>query len=341
MSISLRGKMLIGASTVFKKVTSNIDPSNKRLDVINNIMNIIPGPFLLNRVVEPFKLTPLYDYKNDLQITGDVVYKNNQSVKDADSIIFYIHGGAFLLSDHKRARFMTSNLCKHSESPIVSFDYRFGHNYPFPYALMDTIQVYKWFINKYDVDQKKIVVMGDSAGGNLSVALITLICLENLGHDTMKVLITKSISELLVTIYHDPDMTNRPKGLVLISPWLDLTQNNESYSTNANKDTLLPPEWIPYAAKTYLGQDLLDPHFLASPHNLPSDLLKYFPPTLIHVCENEMLLDDSKNFADNMPNDVSLKIFPPLPHVFHLAGRYVPESREAIIEIAEFIKKLN
>lgn len=337
-NISFSGKALIGISKIFKKTTDLIDPSNKRLDLINLIINNVPGPFLINRKCEPFSIVPEYNPIDGDLIKGEITYKSDNDINNSETIIFYIHGGAFLLSNYKMSRFLTSNLCKHAEAVICSFDYRFGHQYPFPYSLMDTIQIYKWFINEYNIDQKKIVIMGDSAGGNLAVSLMATIILEKMGFNITEILNNQNICEL---IPDDVIISKQTKGLVLLSPWLDLTQSNETYKENSDKDTLLPASWIPYASKTYLGESLNDPHFLASPFKLERKILNHFPPTIIHVCENEMLLDDARKFADNIPNEVVLKIYPPLPHVFHLAGRYVEESKQAILEIADFIKKLN
>ncbi len=69
---------------------------------------------------------------------------------------------------------------------------------------------------------------------------------------------------------------------------------------------------------------------------------KDFPPLLIHVGSDEMLLDDSKRVAAKARQDgvdVTLKIFDQMWHFFHVFYRLMPEAKAATKEVGEFIRK--
>jgi monoterpene epsilon-lactone hydrolase len=277
-------------------------------------------------------LIPEYNETDEL-IVGEIICKDINKLKESKNIIFHIHGGAFVILDYKLYRIFTAELSKQSDSPLIIFDYRKGRKHPFPYALYDTLQVYKWFINKYDLDASRITILGDSAGGNLVVSLMTILMFEQKGLNLDLLLKSNDIPDVIL------DDVRSVKGLILLSPWLDMKQKNESYFKNSESEQFLPPNWIPFAAKSYLDLMYDDPHYLASPDKIEEKIIKRFPKTLIHVSNNEMLLDDSVNFAKN-GDHITLKIHDGLPHVFHVAGEFMKESKDGIKELADFIEKL-
>lgn len=68
-----------------------------------------------------------------------------------------------------------------------------------------------------------------------------------------------------------------------------------------------------------------------------------FPPMLIHVGTEEILLDDSIQLAEKAKEDnvdVTIKIWEGMWHVWHLMGNSIPEAKEAIVEVCEFITKI-
>jgi acetyl esterase/lipase len=76
---------------------------------------------------------------------------------------------------------------------------------------------------------------------------------------------------------------------------------------------------------------------LASP--LYADL-HGLPPLLIHVGEDETLLDDSRRLAERARSagvDVTIREWPRVPHVWQLFHRYVPEGRASLREASEFL----
>ena len=97
------------------------------------------------------------------------------------AIIFYIHGGGFVFGSPQACDIFTRTWSKKTEFPVFAVKYRLAPRSKFPCSLDDVFQAYYWIVNhcesvlkiKYD----KIIVSGDSAGGNLALALCTL-CIQ-------------------------------------------------------------------------------------------------------------------------------------------------------------------
>lgn len=125
-----------------------------------------------------------------------------------------------------------------------------------------------------------------------------------------------------------------PRGLILMSPWTDLTSTGRSFQTKAEADPVLNCAYIDRMVHAYAeGQDLTDP--LISP--LFGDF-EGFPPTYVQVGENEILLSDAlrlhRTFVEkNVP--VKIDIYQGMWHVFQMSP--VKAARAAMDKNAEFI----
>jgi acetyl esterase/lipase len=126
-----------------------------------------------------------------------------------------------------------------------------------------------------------------------------------------------------------------PAAVVLFSPWTDLAATGESLVTNDERCALFRGAKIGPGALYYLGTaDPRNP--LASP--LYADLTG-LPPMLIHVGENEVLLDDSRRFAERARAagvSVEVKIWPVVPHDWQLVPA-MPEAKRSMREAAGFL----
>ncbi len=159
---------------------------------------------------------------------------------------------------------------------------------------------------------KKIVVIGDSAGGGLAAALI---------------------QKLKDSRFSLP----QPDACVLLSPWLDMTLSGDSYITREKDDPVHQTKMLTVLAKEYSAeqQDLNSP--LLSP--LFGDLSN-LPPTLIQVGDCEIGLDDSVSYAKEASlagSNTKLSVWPNMIHVFQMFSDYLVSADKAIDEIAEFI----
>lgn len=103
----------------------------------------------------------------------------NTKELDKRSVIVHIHGGGFVsMSSHSHQNY-TRKWANLTQTPILSIDYRKAPEYPYPCALDDVWQAYLWIVYRLsdytDLATTKIVLTGDSAGGNLAMALTQLL----------------------------------------------------------------------------------------------------------------------------------------------------------------------
>lgn len=225
-------------------------------------------------------------------------------------VILYLHGGGWIAGSINTHRGLVARISRSSKARVLIIDYRLAPEHPFPAGLEDCIIAYKWLLSK-GIKPENIVIAGDSAGGNLTLA--SLIKLRDEG-------------------------IKLPVAAVCISPGTDTTFSSESLKTKAEIDPFLSPEGMELMRKEYIkDKDQKNP--LVSP--LYADL-QGLPPLLIHVGSSEILLDDSVRFAESAREagiDVTLEIWEDMIHVFHAFAEWAPESKQAIEKIAEFIQK--
>lgn len=221
-------------------------------------------------------------------------------------IILYCHGGGFFTGSLKYARTITAKLAMSTSFDVLSFDYRLAPEFPYPAALHDAMQVWDYLMN-YGYGARDIILIGDSAGGNLALAM------------TLRL---KEQERML------------PRGMVLFSPWTDMTLGGRSHETRNDKDPILDEAYLKEAISAYAkGEELTDPYI--SP--LFGDFTG-FPPTYIQVGSNEVLLSDSMELHRRMVRQNSLcklDIFKGMWHVFQMSP-FKP-AYEAMDQAAEFI----
>ena len=223
--------------------------------------------------------------------------------------ILYLHGGGYVIGSPSLYRHLTWRLARAVRARLLAADYRLAPEYPFPAALDDAVATYEWLLAS-GADPHQIVVIGDSAGGGLAFALL-LRC-------------------------RDEGRLPLPAAVVALSPWTDLALTGESLNGNALADPFLDANGIPPIAECYLaGTDPRHPY--ASPlYGDPTGL----PPALIQVGSDEVLRDDATRMADRLAAagcEVSLEIWPRMPHVWHLFASVMPEARRAISRIGAFV----
>jgi acetyl esterase/lipase len=223
--------------------------------------------------------------------------------------ILYFHGGAYIAMSAKSYRAITSRLAVGSDAPLFALDYRLAPEHPFPAALDDALAAYRALLAA-GTPPRRIVVAGDSAGGGLALALLIAL---------------RDANEAM------------PAAAVLFSPWTDLAATGQSLVDNNAADALFFGSFIAPVAQHYLA-DTPGTHPLASP--VYADLTG-LPPFLVQVSASEVLLDDSRRVADNARRagvDVTLRVWPDLPHVWQFFATLMPEGRAALREATGYIK---
>ncbi len=253
-------------------------------------------------IVEDVEITP--HKPEDVTIHGEWIYVNRSHMKKY--IILYCHGGGYSTGSTLYARTLTTKLAMSTSMDVLSFDYRLAPEHPYPAATRDAMQVWNYLM-LLGYGARDVVLAGDSAGGNLALSL----CLK-----------LKSEGRLL------------PRGLVLMSPWTDLTASGKSHATKAQIDPVLNAGYLQEMIENYAkSQDLKNP--LISP--LFGEY-EGFPPVYIQVGSNEILHDDASMLYKKLLKDnvcVKIEVFRGMWHVFQMSP--FKTAYEAMDKNAEFI----
>ncbi|TNV84221.1 hypothetical protein FGO68_gene12045 [Halteria grandinella] len=225
------------------------------------------------------------------------------ATKPLDKLIIHIHGGGFISMSSSSHQNYTRIWANETGVPIFSIDYRLSPKHQFPAALNDIWQVYYYLIERGAAEfgfgkVKKIVLAGDSAGGNLVAALTVLAIKRN---------------------YRKPD------GIILSYPGLNITKFdfNPSFLLSLD-DPILPYPFLKLCLESYSGcttftDAAITENPLVSPSKASDDILRQFPPTKMLVASNDPLRDDSFRFSLRLLKlgvPCEIKEFKLMPHGF-------------------------
>lgn len=230
-----------------------------------------------------------------------------QRLHDSRHMILYCHGGGYSTGSSTYARTLTTRLASVTSIDVLCFDYRLAPENPYPAALEDVMAAWNDLLLQ-GYGAKNIIVAGDSAGGNLALAL---------GHRLKE------------------EGRQLPAGFYLMSPWTDLTSSGESYTTRAQLDPVLNKAYLEEMIEHYVpaGEELENP--LISPLFGEFD---GFPPTYIQVGNAEILLSDSQRLYKKMKKAgvrVAIDVYPKMWHVFQMTP--LKKANEAIQKAGKFI----
>ncbi len=234
--------------------------------------------------------------------------KLSQHGCDQTRAILYLHGGGFVAGAPTTHRPLTWRLARNTNLPVYAVDYRLAPEHPFPAGLDDCFAAYQALLVQ-GIESRNIAIIGDSAGGNLTLAATLKAKMQNVP---------------------------LPGCLVCLSPVTDLVEPGPSQRENARSDALFVPMSFSTLVETYCpGHAASDP--LISP--LRGDL-SALPPTLLQCSDCEMLRDDSVRIAEKMRQagtPVELEVWPKVPHVWQVLADVLPEARQAIDKICRFV----
>ncbi len=230
---------------------------------------------------------------------------------DPDLRLLYLHGGGFVSGSGGFYLTLAAHLSAAARCAVLLPDYRLAPEHRFPAGIEDCVRAHEWMIANGPsgpAPSRATFIAGDSAGGSLTLA--TLLALR----DRKKTL---------------------PVCGIPLSPTTDLTLASDSLKTV--DDPIISAKTMPVFRDHYLGKtDPKDP--LASP--VFGDY-RGIPPLLIQVGEYEMLRDDSVRVAKKARADgikVKLEVWPGMFHVFQSHEPLLPEAKEAIDHIADFMR---
>ncbi len=226
--------------------------------------------------------------------------------RTSEQVLFYIHGGGFVLPLYNPMRFTTAYLARLVGARALLVDYRLAPECRFPAAVEDCVRAYDWLLTEGGAAADQVVFTGESAGGNL--VLTTLLALRDAGYPL-------------------------PAAAVSISPALDFEGGGSFYLQD---DPMVLADFAMLQLTAYRGD--ANPHTpLLSP--LYADL-RGLPPVLIQVGETEVFRSCAETFAARATRDgvpVTLRVWPGMWHFWHLFVPWLPEARQAMSEIQDFV----
>ena len=256
------------------------------------------APFddLMERVVAPADVTFAAD-----TVGGISGFWARPARARKGAAILHVHGGWFNLGTARAYRNFVGHIASSARAAAFIPDYRLAPEHPFPAAVTDVQACYRGL---RDQGISKIAVVGDSAGGNLALVLLSV--------------------------------DQSPVGAVAISPVTDLALTGASYATRAAADPYFTKPQIAGLVASYLGPaDPQNP--LASP--LYGDL-RGLPPIRVHVGDDEVLLDDARRYVERAVAagvDAELDVWMGMPHGFVTAVREFEAARQALKAIGAFL----
>jgi acetyl esterase len=230
---------------------------------------------------------------------------------DAAAVVCWLHGGGWVLGDLDGIDRVCRALANASGAVVLSVDYRLAPEHPHPAAVRDADAAVAWLLDgagpgTLGVDPARVLVGGDSAGGNLAA----------------------------VAALHRRDAV---RGQLLVYPVVDGTTERPSWAEHAADPVLSAPDmramWRLYLA----GADPASPD--ASP--LLADL-RGAPPALLAVAGHDVLRDEGLAYARALGEagvPVSLRELADVPHGVLRWGGAVARARELVAELGGFVRR--
>ncbi len=228
-----------------------------------------------------------------------------------DRVLLHFHGGAFFAGSSRTHRALAADLAVRGRVRVYMLDYRRAPEHPYPAALRDGLACYQALLDE-GWHASQIVLGGDSGGCAHILSLV--IALRDRGQPL-------------------------PAGLVMISPYLDLTLSLPSVAANAARDPMVTAHALRRGGDGYRG-DIPENDPRVSP--LFADL-HGLPPVLVQAGSEEILLDDALQFSERARAagvEVNCHIYGGMWHNFQMFNAIIATADQALDEIGHFIRGL-
>lgn len=224
-------------------------------------------------------------------------------------IILFFHGGGYFSGSPQSHQSFLSRLSQATKAAVLAISYRLAPEHPYPAALEDALQAYRWLLH-HPYSRSKIIIAGASAGGGLALSLILKLKAEKIG---------------------------LPKGILCFCPWVDLC--NVPKKTNSSTLDFLTPEWIQFAIHQYAKEcSLKDP--LISP--IYGDF-QDFPPLFLQTGTCDLLHQEAlqlKTLMEKQKVSLCFDAWPNMCHCWTLFAPSFPEAEKGIQKAGLFVDQL-
>jgi len=250
--------------------------------------------------------------RRDTDLAGVPTITVQPAIGTPDRTVIYFHGGGYVSgSPPERYLPLAAAVALAANATVHAVDYRLAPEFRFPAAHDDCVSAYSRLVAGGGVDPGSLSVLGDSAGGNLALA---------------------------VTVAARDRRLPLPARVAMISPFADLTFSGPSIEQRRDVDPYVTRALLESMAADYLGgSDPADPRCSA----VLADL-KGLPPLLIQVGDKEILYDDATRIRDRALTAGVDVTFESWEHGIHVWPVYIasglPESAQAIEHLATFLK---
>lgn len=229
---------------------------------------------------------------------------------DAGRVLLYFHGGGYCSGSITSHRAMVGGIGRLAGIRTLAIAYRLAPEHPYPAQLEDARAAWR-FLRDEGYRPETIAIGGDSAGGNLTLAVL------------------RALREAGETL---------PAAAWLVSPWTDLTQSGATLDSKADVDPLISRDYLDGLAAAFLGgRSAADP--AVSP--LFADL-SGLPPTLVQVGSSETLLDDAVRTARALglaQVPVTLEVWPRMIHAWMIWSARLVDGRAASARAAAWLRE--
>jgi len=263
--------------------------------------------------------------KHKDNLLGHWVSLKGRAPLDTDVVLLYFHGGGYITGTpmmhavaYQKLLLMLKKRYDLENVIIFAVKYPLTPEYPYPTQINTALDAYDYLVIENKVDAKRIIIGGDSAGGNLCLAMLQRL------RDQEKAM---------------------PAGAMLISPWVELTYEVPAHATKADtrRDYLSPRCAKPFV-EAFTGVppvvDLSDP--LVSPINA---IMKDFPPIMVCWGGVELFREQIQQFVDNAKSQgvsVATYIDRDMPHVYAMLFDFYPSNaKRAMGRLARWIAEVS
>jgi acetyl esterase len=240
-----------------------------------------------------------------------------RKVNDLAPGLVFFHGGGWVIGDLDSHDVVCRKLADEGELMVVSVDYRLAPEHKFPAAVDDAIASTKWIAEnakQFDIDASRLMVGGDSAGGNLA-AVVAISARDGNG----------------------PDIA----GQVLIYPAIDFAMTHPSHK-EPETSILLTHSVILWFRDHYLNGAADVGDWRASPAR--AGTLIGLPPAYVLTAGADPLRDEGDEYARRLKEAgvaVTHRTFPGQFHGFFTMGKLLQQANVAAGEIGVWLKALN
>ena len=225
----------------------------------------------------------------------------------SEATVLYVHGGGHVAGSAFGYRHLAGAVATAAQATTLVIDYRLAPEHPYPASLQDVVNAYLW-LRDTGADESKIVVAGESSAGGLVMSLLL------------------ALREREIPV---------PAGAVLMCPWVDLTGRTQR-----------PPQDSPLVFSPDVAERLVHAYLAGQPADDPllnplHTSLAGLPPLLIHAASGDSVLQEAQLLAKHATQcgvDARITVYPVPTHAFHIFWNFLPEARDAIDEVGQFIQ---